>query len=140
MQLTSKHRSKIRKLSDTELYHEAMTFAGEHSPIANSQMTGLLEYSRSWAEINDFVAHQLKRDWGEPGKSKRAHYREFYAALHKWLESLRRKLKDDYGFIPDDLTKKETRSLTGLFGGLLAREFIQHLATEMMYLNTKEAK
>jgi hypothetical protein len=96
-------------------------------------MAGLLEFSHSWEELEKFVKHQSERDWGDPVRSKRGHYQRFYDNLRAYLNTLRRDVKDQYGFVPDALTKKEEKQQTDFFAGLLAQEFVQHLAAEMMW-------
>lgn len=128
MKLTTGHQVQIRLLSDSDLYRQAITFAQKHPSIENRQMTGLVEFSRSWKELTDFVKHQKGRDWG-----KKEHYSKFYTALDAYLTDLRRDVKNKHGFVPDGLTTSEARGYTDYFSGLLAREFIQHLAAEMMW-------
>lgn len=138
MKLTPEQESQIRQLSDAEMYPEAVDFASQYPPVQKSQMAGLLEFSRSWEELAGFVRHQKDdRDWGEPGKSKRAHYKDFYTALDAHLNELRRRSREQYNFVPDGLTKNENRQQTDFFAGLLAREFIQHLVAEMMWKEEK---
>ncbi|MGC9396914.1 MAG: hypothetical protein ACP5J4_18875 [Anaerolineae bacterium] len=137
MQLTPDQETHIRMLSDREIYQAAMTFANEQQDVIaysqfNSQINGLLQFSRSWSELIGFVNHQKSRNW----QGVRQSYGEFYTALNQQLNDLRRKVKDE--FVPDDLTKRESNELTDYFAGLLAHEFIQHLAAEMMW--KKEVK
>ena len=127
MKLTPEQESEIRLLSDTDLYHKAMTFAKTHEATAQhrttgSQLQGLLQFSRSWKELDDFVKHQ---------KSKEQAYKQFYEALHSGLGEIQNIAKSK--FVPNGLTKRERRKRTVFFTGLLAREFIQHLAAEMMW-------
>lgn len=137
--LTPEQRAQIRILSDGDLYRDAITCARKHPGIENNQLMGLLEFSRSWTELERFVRHQKdERDWGEPGKSKKAHYQTFYDALAKQLEQLRKDVVDRYGLVPKGLGKNETAVQTDFFAGLLAREFIQHLTAEMMLREGKE--
>jgi hypothetical protein len=140
MQLTPDQETQIRLLSDGDVYRAAMTFANEQQDVIayrqfNSQINGLLQFSRSWSELTSFVNHQRSRDW----QGVRQSYGEFYAALKSQLDDMRSKVRGEYGFVPDDLTKRESNELTDFFAGLLAREFIQHLAAEMMW-KSKEAK
>jgi hypothetical protein len=134
MKPTPEQETKIRLLSDTELYEQAEKLVSAHPVVAGSQMEGLLEYSRSWDELTRFVKHQKDdRNWGEPGKSKKAHYRDFYTALDAYLNELYRDVKGRHQFVPGGLTKKETSKKSSYFAGLLAREFIQHLVAEMLW-------
>ena len=127
MRPTPEQEIRIRLLSDADLYDGAMTFAREHESTAQhrttkSQLQGLVEFSRSWTELDDFVKHQ---------RSKNQAYQAFYIALDSKLGDLHARAKAE--FVPGDLTKKERNEQTKFFAGLLAREFIQHLAAEMMW-------
>jgi hypothetical protein len=127
MRLTHKQEVEIRLLSDTDLYHRAMAFAREHEAAAqhrttNSQLQGLIEFSRSWGELERFVKHQ---------KSKEQAYKTFYVALDASLAELHILAKRQ--FVPDGLTKRERREQADFFAGLLGREFVQHLTAEMMW-------
>jgi len=138
MKLTPEQETQIRLLSDTDLYAQAQDFARTHPPVEPSQIAGLLEFSRSWQELEQFVKHQKDdRDWGTGSK---AHYRDFYAALDAYLDKLRQDVQGRYGFVSDDLTKKQTRRRTARFAGLLAREFIQHLAAEVLWKKEVEGR
>jgi hypothetical protein len=139
MKLTLEQATILRVLDETTLCKQAEEFVKAHPAVENSQMAGLLEFSRSWDELVRFVNHQKNnRDWGEPGKSKRAHYKDFYTALDAYLKDLYREVQDQHELVPDGLTKNERRQLTSFYAGLLARDFIQHLVAEMMW--QKEVK
>jgi hypothetical protein len=134
LELTSEQREKIRLLSDDEMYRDAIAFAEKQEKIITyrqfgHQIQGLQEYARSFKELAAFVKHQRRRDWA--GKSQS--FEAFYTALHEYLNQLRGAVQEKYGFVPDDLTHNETREQTEFFAGLLAHEFIQHLAAEMMW-------
>jgi len=127
VRLTPEQEGEIRLLSDTDLYRKAMTFANEHESTAqhrttNSQLQGLIAFSRSWGELDRFVKHQ---------KSKEQAYQAFYIALSSTLNDLCALAKER--FVSGDLTKRERREQTDFFAGLLTREFIQHLVAEMMW-------
>jgi hypothetical protein len=139
IRLTPEQETQIRLLSDGDIYRAAMTFANEQEDVIaysqfNSQVNGLLQFSRSWGELTSFVKHQKSRDW----QGVRQSYGEFYTALKSQLDDMRGDVKGKYGFVPDDLTKRESNELADFFVGLLARAFIQHLAAEMMW--KKEVK
>jgi hypothetical protein len=133
--LSPEEQEKFRLLSDGKLYQDAIDFAGRTPPIEKSQMAGLLEYSHAWEALETFVKHQKDdRDWGEPGRSNRAHYQEFYNELSAYLSDLYDDVQQKYGFVfPEGLTKNEKKDQIDFFAGLLAQEFIQHLAAEMMW-------
>jgi hypothetical protein len=134
MGMTPDQETRIRLLSDGELYRTALDFAREQQEVIaysqfNSQVNGLQEYARSWKELDQFVGHQKDRNWEGQNQS----YQGFYTALHTFLNQLRHDVKEKYHFVPDGLTKKETKALIDFFAGRLAREFVQHLAAEMMW-------
>ncbi len=133
--ISTQEREKIRLLSDSMLYQDAVSFAERIPPVEKSQVAGLIEYARSWEELERFVKHQKDdRDWGEPEKSNRAHYQEFYNELSAYLRGLKEDVKSEDGFVPSEgLTKKERKEQVDFFAGLLAREFVQHLAAAMMW-------
>lgn len=132
--LSPEQRKNIRLLSDGEMYRDAISLANEQEEIIayrqfGHQLSGLGEYARSFSELDEFVTHQVERDW--EGKSQS--FQGFYAALKGYLSDLRDDVQDKYGFVPDGLTKRETREQIDFFAGLLAREFVQHLVAEMMW-------
>lgn len=129
VQVTPEQQSQIRLLSDGELYRDAVDFVDKSRIVDNKQMAGLLEFSRSWGELNKFVKHQKGRDW----HGRNSHYTDFYTKLSKFLDKLRTKIKTDSDFVPNRSTNKETKKYADYFAGLLAREFIQHLVAEMMW-------
>ncbi len=131
MRPTPEQERAIRLLSDTDLYQQAMDFArrftsAARTRTAKSQLQGLLEFSRTWNELDSFVKHQ---------KGKSHDYSEFYTALAHEMRNLRARAQTE--FVPDGLVKRETSRQTELFAGLLAREFVQHLTAEMMW-NSEE--
>lgn len=134
VQIATAHEERVRLLEDGDLYRSAITFVRAQHKIENKQLLGLLEYSRSWEELIRFVQHQKGRDWGEPGRGNKAHYREFYTALDNHLnQNIRSLVRSDTNFVPINLTKKDTDRLVNYFSGLLARSFIQHLVAEMLW-------
>jgi len=134
MEATLVEKTRIRYLSDGELYQQATGFVTdflvEHSVIENKQMRGLWEFSRSWDELSSFVRHQQGRDWGELGRSRKAHYGLFYRELDKHLKGLQQKAEAEFG--STDLGKKEKKRRKDFYAGLLAQEFVQHVTTEML--------
>ncbi|MBU0496243.1 MAG: hypothetical protein KKA73_07110 [Chloroflexi bacterium] len=134
MKPSLEEEQRIRLISDGDLYGQAQDFSCAHLPVEGKQMAGLLEFSRSWDELTAFVRHQKDdRDWGEPGKSKKAHYKDFYAALDTYLGELRTRVQSPYGFVPLGKLDSAQRNRRDWMAGLLAREFIQHLVAEMMW-------
>jgi len=131
MTVTTQILDHIRLLSDTDMYQHAITFVRETDGIGEikkKQIAGLMEFSRSWSELKSFITHQKERDW----KGREA-YKTFFASLQQAMDKLRRDVKDTYELVPPNLTKTETNRITDQYAGLLAREFIQHLATEMLF-------
>jgi len=127
MELTIDQRTQIRLLSDYVLYPEAEQFIAKHGTIeGQKQMNGLLNYARSIEDLTRFVKHQGSRDW----LGSKAYYRDFYNALRTYLDSLRRRVKAEFGLVPEELTRTQKRELTNAFAEALAREFVQHLAAE----------
>ncbi len=136
MKTTTAQEAQIRRLSDSEIYHLAMTFANETESQTvldyrsfGSQINGLLQFSRSWGELINFVKHQKGRNW----QGQRQSYESFYTALEAKLNKIFADVKETYHLVSDGLTKAETRDQQEFFAGLLACEFIQHLYAEMLY-------
>jgi hypothetical protein len=123
---------RIGLLSDGPLYDEAVRFAAGKR-LRPAQINGLLSFSGgSWAELERFVNHQAGRNWptlpgGEDHPTK-MFYKEMKAKL-TWL----RQQTPVWGFVPEGLTKQQTRDRTDAVAIRLAAEFIQHLTAEMLY-------
>jgi len=128
----------VNALSDTVLYQEAMAFLHEHanfadgSKMSNSQLVGLLTYSRNWAELMAYVKHQVGRDW-----VNKAHYALFYRSLLKYLDTppqgLRMRVKSDFNLLVKGLTRKEERDQIYPWAQALAQEFMQHLVAQAQF-------
>lgn len=88
--LEAKYLPQVRLLSDNELYQKAKAFVDEcHEQfVEGKQQAGLLEFSRSWGELDAFIGHQKSRDWENISK-KKAHYKVFYASLETSLQEVR---------------------------------------------------
>lgn len=136
MEATKQQLAQIRLLSDHELYRKAQDFLEQNPPPEAKQMAGLLEFARDFGELQAFVAHQKERDWGTGPK---AHYKTFYEKLEGYLRQLRQQTKTSFGLIPDGLGKKEEAAQMDFWAGLLAREFVQHLAAQAMQVQIQEA-
>jgi hypothetical protein len=132
MNLSNEQHNKIRLLSDTVLYNEAVDFVRrfvqEHSPLPKSQSSGLLNIAQpnNYPELISFVRHQRDRDW----PSGKVDIKEFYTTLDKELMRLQRRVKDEFHLTSSGLSKKLASDEENELMGLLAREFIQHLAAE----------
>jgi hypothetical protein len=129
MQLTRQQQQQIWLISDRDLYQEAEHFLAEHGAVERSQAEGLLDNAQSFDELQRFIRHQAGRDW----TGRKEHYKEFYAALARFLQDLRRRVREQYRLVPEGLSRRETREQTDFLVRLLAREFLQHLVAELVY-------
>ena len=130
MNTTPEQYQKIHLLSDGVLYREALAFIKEQGTVdGQKQMTSLTSYTQSWQDLIDFVEHQQERDW--PGK--RAFYKQFYTALRDYLETLRKRVAEEWFLPGNEFNKTEKREWVDHFSILAAREFTQHLAAENLY-------
>ncbi len=141
MVLKEEQLRKIRWISDSKLYDQAVTFMREFErqkrrTIPSSQLNGLLNITRSgtYADVWEFVEHQQERTWPE----RSAFMKPFYVGLAEELKKV------------EQLTVKEFR-LTGNAQQdakirsdgfkelmlLMSREFIQHLAAENGYIEAE---
>lgn len=127
---------RIRLLSDTDMYQRAITFVRETNGIGEikkKQIAGLMEFSHSWSELRSFITHQRDRDWKE-----KEFYKNFFISLLRVIDNLRTEVKSKHGLVSPGLTTAEANRTTDLYAGLLAHEFIQHLAAEMLYNRRNE--
>jgi|Deesub1362A_J573_1020465.scaffolds.fasta_scaffold00513_6 hypothetical protein len=129
MELTRDQQREIWLISDRDLYCEAEQFLADHGAVDRSQAEGLLDNAQSFGELQRFVRHQAGRDW----TGRKEHYRDFYVSLDGFLKDLRRRVRDQYGLVPQGLPKEETKEQNDYFAELLAREFLQHLVAELMF-------
>lgn len=129
MKLTHTQLQQIRLISDTDLYQDAERFLAEHGAVERNQVEGLRDYARSLSELEQFVRHQSERDW----QGRKEHYRDFYNGLSQYLQRLRQRIKEQYQLVPEGLAKKEAKEQVDFFASLLAQEFLQHLASELVY-------
>lgn len=134
MKLTPEQEICIRLLSEKELYHQAITFARSQEALTQdntqcqNQLTGLLQFSRSWDELTSFVKHQRERDW----QGKREVYKTFYTEIEKQLDGFIEMAKENTVLVPQGLSKKETRERATNAAAAMAGEFLQHLYAEML--------
>lgn len=126
----------IRLISDNLLYPEAVTFVDKNDIPEDSQLTGLLEYSRKQDDLNKFIDRQGRREW----TGNKVHYSGFYRSLAAYLESLRNRCKDEFGLVPADLGRKGTTERVDEVSALLAQEYITHLVAEGLLKNAKEKR
>lgn len=119
----------VRVLSDGVLYEDARKFVATHCAERypkTAQIQGLLEYSSDWNTLLSFVKHQAdERDQHSD--------KEFYQALKKWLNEFRGRVQHELGFNFGEMPKDQLNKRLAVFCGLLAQEFIQHLAAELRY-------
>lgn len=126
----------IRLISDNLLYHEAVAFVNENDMPEDSQLTGLLEYSRQQDDLKKFIKRQEDREWA--GKKK--HYKTFYSSLGGHLENLRNRCKNEFGLIPEGLGRREESGRVNEVSALLAQEYITHLVAEALLKNAKKRR
>lgn len=128
---------KIRLISDNLLYQEAVDFVAKNEMPENSQLNGLLEYSRQWDGFEKYIKKQEDREW----TGKKEHYKEFYSRLRIYLfNDLRNQTKNEFNLIPTDLVRKELQKRLDEVFPLLAQEYIRHLVAEALYKNATNSK
>jgi len=138
MKLTEKQKGQIRWLSDGILYQKARAFvqACQGEFIEGKQQVGILEFSRTWKEVNAFIQHQKSRDW-ETISKKKAHYKQFYASLETSLKDLHDMVTQEKFVTGEKPTikaeQKKYNDDINEVAGLLAYEFIQHVVAEMRW-------
>jgi hypothetical protein len=137
MSINEEQMRLIRVLSDTELYKQAIDFLNtevevnhqfeQRPPLPNTQINGLLNVAQAntYGELIDFIKHQRDRTW----QGKNAHIKIFYQDLERVLKEMPEFAKRE-GLIPEDISIQKTREEIQKISGLLACEFIQHLAAE----------
>ena len=127
---TTQEWEKIRVISDGELYDRAAKFVAAAPAVENKQVNSLLEYSRSIFDLLAFVQHQRDRKWS----SREANMEKYNTVLFDTLFELVRDTKDRWHFVDAKLGPVEAQKRTAIFATLLAREFIQHIVAEMLYV------
>ena len=130
LKLTEEELARARYVSDTVLYERARKFVQTTPAVENKQLNGALEFSRSLRDLMLFVVNQKNRRWTE----KEAHMREYYDALYDALMRIVRDTRDIWGFVPRGLPEEEAQQRTAVFADMLARDFIQYMTAEMMYV------
>jgi hypothetical protein len=127
--VTPEEAAHARVLSDGILYDQARDFVAEHCTQRYpkpAQVQGLLEYSSDWNILISFVKHQADERDQHADK-------EFYQALKRWLNDFRGHVQNDWGFTFGEMSKDQLNKRLTVFCGLLAQDFIQHLAAEIRY-------
>lgn len=126
----------IRLISDNLLYQESVAFVSENDMPEDSQLTGLLEYSRQQDDLKKFVNRQKRRKW----TGKKEYYSKFYESLGKYLDSLRGRCKKEFGLVPEGLGRREESGRVNEISALLAEEYITHLVADALLKNSKERR
>lgn len=134
--ITEQEQEKLRFLSDTELYPQAVQLMrGIARELPQKQTNGLLNVSlaNTYEELQGFVNHQRDR---KTWPAKELHIPAFYRALGPKLEEIGKK------YIPlimkaraEQPSREDVRTLKML----LAREFIQHVLAENAYMGAIRA-
>ena len=133
--ITEKEQDRIRLLSDTELYPQAVEFMrGIANQIPQKQTNGLLNVSlaNTYDQLQRFVARQRDRRTWPP---KERHIPIFYRELGQKLQRIE-------SYIPSIMksrTEQTSREDIQTLKMLLAREFIQHILAENAYMGATRA-
>ncbi len=133
--ITEQEQVKIRLLSDTELYPQAVQFMrGVARPLPPTQINGLLNVSlaNTYDELGIFIDFQAKRTtW----RREDVHIPDFYKRLAQKLKQL-----EAYALsIMKSRAGQPSREDMQTLKMLLAREFIQHLLAENAYMGATRA-
>lgn len=130
MTLTPEQQREIRLRSDQKLYEDARQLINEKGTTTNAQISGLENIAAAAGDLSTiigFCSHQAEKE------RNRGHDPVFYNGLKRYLEGIQRNLKTDRVFVPENLTRNESRERVEGCGLLLAREFLHHLAAEHRY-------
>lgn len=133
--ITEKQQAKIRLLSDTKLYPQAIEFMhGIARPLPTTQINGLLNVSlaSTYDKLLEFVDHQrIRTTW----RSSEQHIPMFYRELGTKLQELERLVPSLIQLEKERPSQKDIQALKME----LAREFIQHLLAENGYMGAMRA-
>jgi hypothetical protein len=133
--ITEQEQEKIRLLSDTELYPQAVELMrGIAHELPQKQINGLLTVSlaNTYDQLQGFVDHQRDR---KTWPSKERHIPAFYRELGQ-------KLKKIELYVPSIMKSRAglpSRGDVQTLKMLLAREFIQHVLAENAYMGATRA-
>src|SRR2546421_424438 len=133
--ITEQEQGKIRLLSDTELYPQAVEFMrGVARPLPPTQINGLLNVSlaNTYDELERFIERQRTRTtW----RREDTHIPDFYKRLSQKLKQL-----EAYALsIMKSRAGQPSRVDMQTLKMLLAREFIQHVLAENAYMGATRA-
>lgn len=133
--ITEKQQAKIRLLSDTELYPQAVVFMrGIGRPLPATQINGLLNVSlaNTYDQLERFIEHQRTRTtW----RREDAHIPDFYKRLAQTLKQLEAYALSIMKSRAEQPSSEDMQTLKML----LAREFIQHVLAENAYMGATRA-
>ena len=133
--ITEQEQTKIRLLSDVELYPQAVEFMhGIARQLPQTQINGLLNVSlaNTYDELERFIERQRTRTtW----RREDVHIPDFYKRLSQKLKQL-----EAYALsIMKSRTGQPLREDMQTLKMLLAREFIQHVLAENAYMGAIRA-
>ena len=127
--ISEKEQARIRLLSDTELYPQAVEFTqGIGGTLPGSQINGLLNVAlaNTYPHLEEFVKHQYLRSTWRPSER---HIPDFYRKLEHKLKEIERSISS----LTRERQTKPSREEEQVLKMLLAREFIQHVLAENAY-------
>jgi hypothetical protein len=133
--ITEQEQEKIRLLSDTELYPQAVEFMrGVARQLPPTQINGLLNVSlaNTYKQLESFIEHQRARTtW----RREDAHIPDFYKRLAQKLKQLEAYALSIMKSRAEQPSGEDMQALKML----LAHEFIQHLLAENAYMGATRA-
>ena len=131
--ISEQEQEKIRFLSDTELYPQAVEFMrGVGRTLPQTQINGLLNVSlaSTYNQLQEFIEHQRARKTWKRGDE---HIPDFYRRLAGKLKDLERSAMSLLR------ARQAPREDVQTFTMLLAHEFIQHVLAENAYMEALRA-
>jgi len=133
--ITEQEQKKIRLLSDTELYSQAVEFMhGVARQLPPTQINGLLNVSlaNTYEELEGFIEHQRTRTtW----RREDTHIPDFYKRFAQKLKQLEASALSIMKSREGQPSREDMQTLKML----LAREFIQHVLAENAYMGATRA-
>lgn len=130
LKLTTEEQARVRLIADYTLYAEARKFIADHNSVdGQKQMSGLIEFSRSWDELLRYVARQRERNW--TGRTE--YYKSFYIELERYLKRLPERVKTEFGLAPAGLPAAAEKQRIAALSQALSQAFVQYLAAENLW-------
>lgn len=133
--ITEQEQGKIRLLSDTELYPQAVELMrGVARQLPQTQINGLLNVSlaKTYDQLESFIKHQQTRTtW----RRDDVHIPDFYKRLAQKLKQLEAYALSIMKARAGQPSREDMQTLKML----LAREFIQHVLAENAYMGATRA-